>query len=156
MANWPQVSVDMDKEPDMCFGCGPKNPIGLKLKPGWDGRVVRAEFTPNKLHQGWSGVVHGGIIGCLLDEAMSYAAWFSGLNTVTARMETRFKRPVPIEELLVITASLTKRTRKLVGAKAEISLKDGTVVADSTATMFILGQRKGTKGEPKRGEASLI
>ena len=144
MANWPQV-LDMDKELDMCFGCGPKNPIGLKLKPGWDGRVVRAEFTPSKLHQGWSGVVHGGIIGCLLDEAMSYAAWFSGLRTVTARMETRFKRPAPIGELLVITASLTKKTRKVVEAKAEMTLRDGTVVADSTATMFILGQRK----EPK-------
>ena len=142
MANWPQVSVDIKKERDMCFACGQKNPIGLKLNFGWDGKVARTEFTPTKLHQGWAGVVHGGIITCLLDEAMSYAALFSGANSLTAKMQTRLRRPLQIDEPLTITASLTKQTRKLVEAKAEVSLKDGTVVADSTATMFVIGQRK--------------
>ena len=142
MANWPQVSVDIKKERDMCFACGQKNPIGLKLKFAWDGKVARTEFTPGKLHQGWAGVVHGGIISCLLDEAMSYAALFSGADSLTAKMQTRFRRPLPIDESLTITASLTKKTRRLVETKAEMSLKDGTVVADSTATMFVIGQKK--------------
>jgi len=142
MANWPQVSMDMEKELSMCFGCGQKNPIGLKLNFSWDGKVARTEFTPNKLHQGWAGVVHGGIIACLLDEVMSYAARFAGVDSLTARMQTRFRRPLQIDEPLTITAYLTKKTRKVVEAKGEISLKDGTVVADSTATMFVLGQRK--------------
>jgi len=132
----------MEKELEMCFACGQQNPIGLKLKFGWDGKVARTEFTPSKLYQGWAGVVHGGIISCLLDEVMSYAALFSGANSLTARMQTRFKRPLQIDEPLTITASLTKKTRKLVEAKAEVSLKDGMVVADSMATMFVLGQRK--------------
>jgi len=156
MANWPQVSIDMEKELEMCFGCGKKNPIGLKLNFGWDGRVAKTEFTPNQFHQGWAGVVHGGIIASLLDEAMSYAALFSGVNSLTAKMQTRFRRPLQIGKLLIITASLTKKTRKLAEAKAEMSLKDGTLVADGTATMFVLGQRRDTKGESKRGEASLI
>jgi uncharacterized protein (TIGR00369 family) len=147
MANWPQPSVDIKKEGEMCFACGQKNPVGLKLNFGWDGRVARAEFTPNKFHQGWAGVVHGGIISCLLDEAMSYAALFSGMNSLTATMQTRFKRPLQIGEPLVITASLTRKTRKLVEAKAELSLKDGTVVADSMATMFVIGQEGNTKGD---------
>jgi acyl-coenzyme A thioesterase PaaI-like protein len=142
MANWPQVSIDTKKERDMCFVCGSKNPVGLKVSFDWDGKVARAEFTPSRSHQGWSGVVHGGIISCLLDEAMSWAALFDGVNTVTARMETRFKRSLPINEPLIITGSLTRKTRKLVEAKAQISLKDGTSVADSTATMFILGQKE--------------
>jgi uncharacterized protein (TIGR00369 family) len=132
----------MEKEWEMCFACGQKNPIGLKLKFTWDGKVARAEFTPNEFHQGWVGVVHGGIIACLLDEAMSYAAMFGGANSLTARMQTRFRRPLQIEEPLTITASLTKKTRRLVEAKAELALRDGTVVADSTATMFVLSQRK--------------
>jgi len=140
MANWPQVSVDTEKEFNMCFACGQKNPIGLKLNFAWDGKTARAEFTPNKFHQGWSGLVHGGIMSCILDEAMSYAALFEGVNTITAKMQARFKRPVQIGEPLIITASLTKKTRKLAQAKAEISLKDGTPVADSIATMFILNQ----------------
>ncbi len=142
MTNWPQVSIDTEKEFNMCFACGQKNPIGLKLNFDWDGKAARAEFTPDKLHQGWSGLVHGGIISCLLDEAMSYAALFEGVNSLTAKMQTRFRHPVQIDKPLIITASLTKKTRKLVEAKAEISLKDSTPVADSTATLFILNQRE--------------
>jgi len=142
MANWPQVSVDTKKEFDMCFACGQKNPIGLKLNFAWDGKTATAEFTPNKFHQGWSGLVHGGIISCLLDEAMSYATLFEGVNSLTAKMQTRFRHPVQIDEHLIITASLTKKTRKLAEAKAEIRLRDGTPVADSTAIMFILNQRE--------------
>jgi uncharacterized protein (TIGR00369 family) len=142
MANWPQVSVDTEKDFDLCFVCGQKNPIGLKLHFTQDGQTVRTEFTPDKLYQGWSGLVHGGIISSVLDEAMSYAALFSGVNTVTARMQTRFKRPAQIGEPLIITARLTKKTRRLAEAKAEVSLKDGTPIADGTATMFILSIRK--------------
>lgn len=146
MANWPQVSIDTEKEFNMCFACGQKNPIGLKLNFDRDGKAARAEFTPDKFHQGWSGLVHGGIISCILDEAMSYAALFEGVNTITAKMQARFKRPVQIGEHLTITASITKKTRRLVEAKAEIWLKDGTPVADSIATMFILTQRAESKG----------
>jgi uncharacterized protein (TIGR00369 family) len=146
MANWPQVSVDTEKEFDMCFACGQKNPVGLKLNFARDGKTARAEFTPSKFHQGWAGVVHGGIISCVLDEAMSYAALFSGVNPITAKMQTRFKRPVQIGEHVVITGWVTKKASRLVEAKGEVSLKDGTPIADSTATMFILSPREGLKG----------
>jgi acyl-coenzyme A thioesterase PaaI-like protein len=147
MINWPKVSIDTEKEWSLCFACGQENPIGLKLKFTWDGKVAKAEFTPGKFHQGWSGVIHGGIIGCILDEAMSYAALFEGVTSLTAKMQTRFRRPLQIGEPLIISASVTKKTRRLVETEAEMHLGDGTPVADSTATMFILSQRKeGAKG----------
>ena len=31
MKTWPQISIDTEKSLAMCFGCGPDNPIGLKL-----------------------------------------------------------------------------------------------------------------------------
>jgi uncharacterized protein (TIGR00369 family) len=145
MTNWPQISVDTEKDFDLCFACGQKNPIGLKLNIVPDGKGVKAEFTPSKFHQGWSGVVHGGIISCLLDEATSYAALFSGVNTITAKMQARFKRPARIGEPLTITARVTRKTRRLVEANGEVRLRDGTPVADSTATMFILSPRKEAK-----------
>lgn len=147
MTNWPKLSVDIDKDFDMCYACGQKNPIGLKLKFDRHGDGVRAEFTPSELHQGWSGVIHGGIIGCILDEAMSYAALAAGVNSLTARMQTRFKRPLPTGQSLVITAHITKQTRKLIETKAEMRLKaDGTPIADSTGTMYVHSQR-----EPENG-----
>jgi len=143
MVTLPRVSIDT-RNFDMCFGCGRNNPIGLKLNLRQDGKTVRAEFTPTELHQGWSDVVHGGIIYCLLDEAMSYTAIFEGVYCVTAKMEARLRRPASIGEPLIITASITRNTRRLIEAKANISLKDGTPIAEGTATMFIIG-KKGDK-----------
>lgn len=146
MTNWPKLWVEIDKDFDLCFACGQKNPIGLKLRFNQEGDQVRAEFTPDKLHQGWSGVVHGGIIGCILDEAMSYAALYAGVNSLTAKMQTRFKRPLQTGQTLVVTARVTKQTRKLVEAEAEMHLQDGTPVADSTATMYIAKPREPDNG----------
>jgi acyl-coenzyme A thioesterase PaaI-like protein len=143
MANWPQISIDLEKDLGMCFACGKDNPIGLKLQFDWDGKTARAEFTPSELHQGWSGIVHGGIITCLLDEAMSYATLFEKIDTVTAKLQVRMKRPILIGEPLSITGNITKRTRKLVETKATISLKDGTPVADATATQFVFNTKHG-------------
>ena len=142
MATWPKISINAYKEFSMCFGCGQDNPIGLKLSFQWDGETTRAEFTPNKLHQGLAGVVHGGIITCILDEAMGYAAYFEGVNCVTAEMRVRLRRPALIDEPLVITSHVTKKTRKLVKTKAAISLKDGTLIADGTATHFVIDSRR--------------
>jgi uncharacterized protein (TIGR00369 family) len=143
MTYWPRIADDMTKESDKCFVCGPKNPIGLKLKFSWDGKEVKSRFTPGEYHQGWAGLVHGGIINCLLDEAMSYAALYSGVNCLTAKMQTRFKRPQPIDEPLTVTGVVTRKTRRLVETRGEIRLDDGTLVAESTATMYIfmMGRR---------------
>ena len=136
----PKVSIDTSKGWDMCFACGKENPIGLKLKVKWDGKTARAEFTPNEYHQGWWGIVHGGILSTLLDEAMGYAALYEGLCCVTAKMQVRLRHPASIDEPLIITGAVTKNYRKLLETQATITLKDGTLVAEATATMFVLGQ----------------
>ena len=143
MANWPQISINNDREYSMCFGCGQNNPIGLKLEFQWDGRTASVEFTPTEFYQGWSGLVHGGILICLLDEAMGWAALFEGLHCVTAETQARLRRPVSIGETLIITSSITKRNRKIVKAKASISLKDGTLIAEGTATQFVINTKTG-------------
>jgi len=151
MKNWPQISVDTERGYSLCFGCGQKNPIGLKMSFQWDGKTARAEFTPNKSHQGWFGIVHGGIIGCLLDEAMSYAPYFEGIHCITAKMQVRIRRPALIGEPLIITSSITLKTKRLVETRAAIALKDGTPVAESTATMFVIDSKQedvsGKEGE---------
>ena len=142
MNNWPQVSIDTVKSPTMCFCCGKDNPIGLKLDFTWDNGIARAEFTPTELHQGWSGIVHGGIVSCLLDEGLTYATYFTGIDCLTARMQVRLRRPILIGEPLTITSSIRKKTRRLVETQATLSLKDGTPVAEGTATMYVVGSRE--------------
>ena len=146
----PQISIDTERDIDMCFGCGKNNPIGLKLKFQRDGQIAKSEFTPTELHQGWADIVHGGIIHCILDEAMSYAAMFEGLYCVTARMESKFKRLALIGEPLIITSSITRNARRFIETKANISLKDGTLIAEGTATMFIANRKQNRTS--KRGD----
>ncbi len=134
----PSVSVSTDLSQSLCFGCGQNNPMGLKLNFEWDGKTARAKFKASKHHQGWPGIIHGGILTCLLDEAIVYAAHFKGLDCLTAKMQVRFKRPVMVDELLVITSTIIKKARKLIEAKASISLPDGTLVAECTALQFVI------------------
>ena len=137
MTTWPQISIDTDRDYNLCFGCGQDNPIGLKLSFQWDGKTARAEFSPTEFYQGWPGMVHGGIVICLLDEAMSYAVIFEGMHCVTAKIQVKLRRPASINEPLVITSSVTKKTRKLVETRAVVSLMDGTMIAEGAATHFV-------------------
>ena len=134
----PKVSLNTDLNEGLCFGCGHNNPIGLKLNFTRDGDTLRAEFTPDKLYQGWPGLVHGGILYCLLDEAMSNAAYAEGVTCLTAIMTTRLRQPVEVEVPLVITARITKHRRKLIETTGKVCLKDGTVVAEGTAKQFVV------------------
>ncbi len=138
MTTWPQISIDVDRDNSLCFGCGQDNPIGLKLSFQWDGKTARSEFTPTDFYQGWPGLVHGGIISCILDEAIAYASIFEGASCITAKMQVKLSRPTLINEPLVITSSVTKKTRKLLEAKAAVSLKDGTLIAEGKATQFVV------------------
>lgn len=141
-----QMSIDIEESLHMCFGCGRDNPIGLKLDFKRDNKKARAEFIPDKSHQGWTGIVHGGIISCLLDEAMGYATYFENITCLTAKMQLRIRRPARVGEPLIIISSITRRNRRLVETEATIALKDGTPVAEGTATMFVI--------QPKRGKVS--
>ncbi|MFC2005764.1 PaaI family thioesterase [Chloroflexota bacterium] len=148
MTTWPQISIDTDRGYSLCFGCGPDNPIGLKLSFQWDGESARAEFMPTEFYQGWSGLVHGGIVICLLDEAMAYASLFEGMSCITAKVQIKLSRPASIGESLVITSSVIRKTRKLVETKAAVALKDGTLIAEGRATQFVVNS---TNREDKPG-----
>lgn len=142
----PQVPIDTEKKLNMCFGCGRDNPIGLKLTFQRHGQIARAQFVPGESHQGWPGIVHGGIISCLLDEAMGYATYFENITCLTAKMQLRIRCTARVGEPLIITSSITRRSRRLVETRAAIALKDGTQVAEGAATMFVLQPKKGDTG----------
>jgi uncharacterized protein (TIGR00369 family) len=79
-----------------CFGCGPANPIGLHLEffVAEDQSVVCLPVVAGT-YEGPPGLLHGGIIGTLLDEAMSKAVRVRGLTAMTRHMEVEYLRPVP-------------------------------------------------------------
>jgi uncharacterized protein (TIGR00369 family) len=143
MVALPKVTLNANLDEGFCFGCGRNNPIGLKLSFTRDGETIRTEFTPDKTHQGWPGLLHGGILGTLLDEAMSNIAYATGNTCLTASINIRLKQPVKVEVPLVITARITRHRKKLIETEGRVCLKDGTVVAESTAKQFIAENEAG-------------
>lgn len=79
----------------MCFCCGSKNPIGLKLEfeETAEGRM-RTIWTPRREHQGFKDVVHGGLVATVLDEVMVRLLYLRSIHAVTAGMETRLIQPL--------------------------------------------------------------
>ncbi len=114
-----------------CFACGQHNPIGLRLRFAEDGDGIRAEFTPGPQYQGYKGVVHGGIVAAALDDAMANLFHMRGRETLTARLEVRFRREAPIGQRLVVSARMTGERGKIFTAEATLALSNGTPLADA-------------------------
>lgn len=120
----------------MCFLCGKDNPIGLKVEFIPEGNKVRTEFTPGPEHQGFKGVMHGGLISALLDETMGFPGFMEGTITVTTHLEVTFRRPAPIGTKLIVTAENTKSGKRVVEAKGVITTEDGTVIAEGKGKYY--------------------
>src|SRR5260370_27765434 len=93
MATLYRVVVTYDGR---CFGCGEDNDAGLKMRftPAEDGSVC--EFEVPERFQSWRGMVHGGMVSLMLDEAVGWAAWHAGRPGLTGRLEVRYRRPPSI------------------------------------------------------------
>jgi len=119
--------------------CGPENPIGLKLRFAADGDGIRAEFTPSELHVGYEGLVHGGILAALIDDALANVWFLRGQEAVTAKIEVRFRREARPGELLVVTAQETGRKAGMRTARAGVALAGGEVVAEGVGYVVVKG-----------------
>ena len=128
--------MSMDERNQWCFACGSQNPIGLKLTFREDGDKYIAVFRPGPEHQSYDGIVHGGIISTLLDEIMARYPYAKGLNTVTARLEVRYRKPTPIGEDLTVTGWVTKQRGKMIELAGTVALPDGTITAEGKATVI--------------------
>jgi uncharacterized protein (TIGR00369 family) len=125
------------QEPDdsprhWCYGCGVRNPEGLHIEFEVEGERVRGRFTARKSHQGFPGVAHGGIAAAVLDEAMGWAMYAAGAWAVTARMEVRYRRPLPLDEEVVVTAAVTRNRGKRLEAEASIETTSGEILAEAS------------------------
>lgn len=119
-----------------CFACGKKNPVGLQLDFRSEKGRTSAEFLPSKGHQGFKGVVHGGIIATVLDEAMVKTVLSAGVQAVTAELTVRFKSALLTGEDATVEAELSKPGGRVLETSARMLKTDGTVVAEARAKLF--------------------
>jgi acyl-coenzyme A thioesterase PaaI-like protein len=122
-----------------CFGCGPTNPIGLRLTFDYDEETgeYSTVFVPTPEHQGWVDRVHGGLLALVFDEVLSRVALITiGKHWVTAELTTRLHRPAPIGKPLVFKAKIVSQRSKLVVTSAEAVDEDLNVIATASAKLM--------------------
>ncbi|MEI6622093.1 MAG: PaaI family thioesterase [Actinomycetes bacterium] len=126
-----------------CFGCGPANRLGLRLRsfPS-DGGTI-AEFTPWPEHDNGLGFLNGGIICTVLDchsatpmfleaDRLGVLDLSKALPYVTAGLDVRYLRPTPLAATLQLRAEAIKVDSSAVTVTVEVS-SDGKVTATATA-----------------------
>lgn len=128
-----------------CFGCGPANERGLRLKSfaGGDG-LVRASFVPWPEHDNGIGFLNGGIIATVLDchsaAAVTHEAFTRGwpplpgaaLPYVTSGLDVRYLRPAPLEEAVSLVARVVEASESAITAEVWLEW-DGKERASASA-----------------------
>lgn len=125
-----------------CFGCGPANEKGLRIKSRPEGDELVATWTPEPHHEAFPGVLNGGICGALLDCHSNWAATWHLMQksgaatppcTVTAAFAVTLKRPTPMDGPLTLRARVVEsgEDRAVVDASIEA---DGKVTATCRGT----------------------
>ena len=123
---------------DGCFGCGSRNPIGLRL----DGfaefdRGVRAPFAPDSNFNGFHGIVHGGVIATALDEISAWSAIVAeGVFVFTAKLEIRYRAEARTGTNYVLEGIVNQRRGKRLLIDATMS-SGGVAVAESSGLFVV-------------------
>lgn len=119
-----------------CFICGEKNPKGLNLSFTETDNGVSAVFILKKEYQGYKGIIHGGLIAAILDEAMIKAANQKGYNAVTAEMTIRFRSPLMTNQKAWVDGKVLKESRKVLKATASLK-REGVIIAEAEGKLYV-------------------
>jgi acyl-coenzyme A thioesterase PaaI-like protein len=130
----------------MCFICGLQNPVGLHLhiyetEPG----LVEASYTAPEQFQGYPGVLHGGIVGAIIDEMSGRSHMGSDPAAprfmFTAKLEIKYRRNVPIGQPLRLVGKAGRSRGKSAEAWAGIFLaQSGELLAEGKALLIDVRQ----------------
>jgi acyl-coenzyme A thioesterase PaaI-like protein len=128
-----------------CFACGARNTDGLQMVFRRSGERIVADFTPQERHQGFPGLLHGGIVATLLDETLSRTGALRREWLMTGRLEIRYRRPAPIGRPMRVWGAIVGQRKEAVRAEGALELEDGTVIADARGTFLPLPEAAQTE-----------
>jgi acyl-coenzyme A thioesterase PaaI-like protein len=133
---------------DRCFGCGPSNEKGLRIKSFVEGDAVVCEWRPQPHHSAFEGVLNGGICGALLDCHSNWAAAHHFMHrtgadvppcTVTADFHVRLKKPTPMDTVLRLTARVVESSEDRAVVEATLEAR-GQTTATCRGTFVAVGE----------------
>ena len=132
------MSLQLAKD-KRCFVCGVENPHSLRVKVEQDGtNRVTAEFVADERYRGWSDYLHGGILSLIFDEMLGWLSRYMGHDAMTARLEVRYRKPVPLGSRLIFSGALERKVKGILDINLCALLEDETVAAEGKGRMMII------------------
>ena len=129
-------------EDNGCFVCGPKNPIGFKLKfLIEDNSRVVSEWIPTKEYCGFHKIFHGGLQCALLDDLTIWT--LVGLKkrlgaTLTLRVE--FMKPLYINEKIMLRGEITSEEDNIAYVRGELLNARGDVCTRAESKILLISK----------------
>jgi uncharacterized protein (TIGR00369 family) len=121
-----------------CFVCGTENRNGLRLSFNIDKieKTLRTTFVPSETYQGWDGIVHGGILSTLLDEAVAKLAYELGFEALTARLTVTFRKAAKIGKQLAVFGEITRVTPRIIEGASRITDTSQNLIAEGEVRLL--------------------
>ncbi len=145
MAQVERLDGHLFGEDQPCFGCGPKNPLGFRLRFEEDGEAIVTRFVPGPHHQGALGVMHGGLIATVADETAGWVVIAAlGKFGFTTSFEARYRRPVRVGVETECRGWITKESRRVVRVRTVVT-QAGEECFGADFTFAVLGKQAAEK-----------
>jgi acyl-coenzyme A thioesterase PaaI-like protein len=104
-----------------------------RQEDGW----LTASYTFEADKQGPPGIVHGGALAAVLDEAMTAAVFAAGEPALTVNLTIDYRAAVLVGVPISIMGKVDRIERRKLYMLAQILLADGTLAVDAKA-LFIM------------------
>ena len=114
-----------------CMVCSPGGLLGVSFRPDGENSII-ASVSARPEWQGYTGILHGGMVSTLLDAAMTHCLFHLQVEALTASLNLRFLEPTPCTGLLDLRATLAYRRRHVYLLEAELKTH-GRVLARAEA-----------------------
>lgn len=109
-----------------CFACGSNDGIGLGLRfyKNEEG-VVYGNFFADPKYEGYSGIIHGGIIATLLDSVMTHCLLIKNIPALTGRLSIKYSNPIQTGASVRLEAKIVNQIHGvfILGGKVSVNGK---------------------------------
>ncbi len=139
------MTKDMDRAQaplnPRCVVCGSSNPKGLRISFQQNANGVCADWIPTSEWEGFKGVIHGGIITTVLDEAMSKAVIARNWQALTVELRVRLRGRVSPGQALQVRGWVVEKQGRKILTEATLTSNTGEERAHAWATFLVPPQR---------------
>jgi uncharacterized protein (TIGR00369 family) len=121
-----------------CFACGTLNPIGLRMEVSFHDNKAYSRLSLKREFQGWSDIVHGGVMATILDEIMAHAVLHYVGQAVTTSLQVTYRAPLKVGEEFEAIGYVAEQKSRVIVAKAEIRTPGSKKILARGESKFVL------------------